>query len=140
MSMRVQTCWNLLLVVCFLSLMVGCGNSKRLPVKGEVSIDGTPVQEGFMNFTPLPGTEGPTAGAKIADGKYEIDPLKSLFEGNYVVSIKVWKQSKRVTEDFATGERERGIIQILPPKYNSESELTLELVRGEDTYNFELEL
>ena len=93
-----------------------------------------------MAFTPLEGTEGPAAGAKIIDGKYEIDPVKSLFEGNYQVSIKVWKESKRMTEDFATGEKERGIIQILPPKYNSESELKLELVRGEDTYNFELEL
>ena len=123
--------------ICF---VVGCGDSGRLPIKGTVSIDGEPVKKGFIHFTPLPGTKGPTAGANIVDGSYEVDPSKGVFEGNFRVNIKDWRESKKKTEDPVTGEISAGVKQFLPPKFNSKSELTVEIKRGGESYDFPLEL
>jgi len=133
-----QPCLVLLLVL-LTTLVAGCGDSDRHSVKGNVTVDSAPVENGYVYFSPLPGTKGPTAGAKITDGTYIVDASKGLFEGNYRVEIKVWRESDKVSEDFATGETTRGLVQVLPPKFNSQSDLTMELSPSkEESYDFHL--
>ena len=124
----------------FLGFFLGCGDNGRLSVQGKVTVDGTPVENGYIYLTPLPGTDGPTTGAKIIDGSYKVAPGKGVFQGSFEVAIKVWEESKKMTEDFATGEKTKGIQQTLPPKFNTKTELTVDIKAGKDSYDFNLEL
>ena len=74
------------------------------------------------------------------NGAYEINPRKGVFEGNFRVEIKDWRESKKKTQDLVTGESFSGIKQFLPAKFNDESELTVEIKRGGESYDFDLEL
>lgn len=74
------------------------------------------------------------------NGVYEINPKKGVFEGKFRVEIKDWRESKKRTQDVVTGETFSGVEQFLPPRFNSESELTVEIKRGGDGNDFNLEL
>ena len=123
--------------VCF----VGCGDGKRLKVSGEVTVDGVPVEYGSIDFRPINGTEGPTAGAAIREGKYEVPSSKGPFEGEFRVEIVAIKTMDKKTVDMVTGERlDKKSVRFLPDKYNKNSELTVELTAGKDKYDFPLTL
>lgn len=122
--------------------LMGCKDSRRLPVEGKVTFDGQPVEWGYVQFSPSAGTTGPTSGADIKDGAYEVASVRGLFQGTYRVAIQAWKRSGGVSIDPVTGEKTEGggnLKQILPPKYNDESELTVEIGGGERTFNFNLD-
>ena len=128
------------LPLVFVVFLVGCGDDGRLPVQGKVTVDGVPVENGYIYLTPLPETDGPTTGAKITDGSYKIESGKGVFQGSFQVAIKVWEESKKMTEDFATGEKTKGIQQTLPAKFNTKTELTVEITGDKDSYDFNLKL
>ena len=127
------------LPLVFVVFLVGCGDDGRLPVQGKVTVDRVPVENGYIYLTPLPGTDGPTTGAKITDGSYKIESGKGVFQGSFQVAIKVWEESKK-SEDFATGEKTKGIQQTLPAKFNTKTELTVEITGDKDSYDFNLKL
>ena len=121
--------------------LAGCSDSGRLPLNGKVSFDGEPVEYGYVQFTPRAGTTGPTSGADIKDGAYEVASVRGLFQGSYRVEIQSWKRSGGVSVDPVTGERTPGgdLVQILPVKYNKESELTVDVEQGKRSYDFHLQ-
>lgn len=127
--------------IAFAIVLTGCGGSDRIPLQGEVSFDGTPVEQGYVQFTPIAGTTGPTSGADIKDGAYQVDSVRGLMKGNYRVEIQAWKRSGKVSIDPVTGEKFEGgnLVQLLPEKYNKQSELTLEIEPGKRTFDFHLE-
>ena len=127
----------LLLSGCFAAL-TGCGDSRRQAVEGTVSVHGEPVQSGQIEFRPLPGTSGPTAGSPIHDGKYRIRSKQGPFTGTFQVEIRAMRETGRMVEDFATGERFAARVQFLPPEYNENSELTVEVTSGRRRYDFDL--
>jgi hypothetical protein len=53
-----------------LSALVGCGASGST-VTGNVTFNGKPVQEGYVNFYPTDGKSAPAGGA-IKDGRYSV--------------------------------------------------------------------
>src|SRR5262245_30263024 len=57
-------------VAVFLACLAGCSGPTHGEVKGMVTLDGHPLKEGTIRFTPIDGKTG-TAGAFIADGKFE---------------------------------------------------------------------
>lgn len=122
------------------SLLVGCGPADRLYVDGEVSFDGEPIEYGHVQFSPIGGTEAPTGGAEIKDGKYEIDSVRGLYKGSYRVEIQAWKRDGKRSEDPVTGEFTEGgdLKAILPKKFNEDSEMTVEVESGKQTHNFTL--
>lgn len=120
--------------------LVGCSDSGRLPLNGKVSFNGVPVEYGYVQFTPMAGTTGPTAGADVKDGAYEVASVRGLFKGSYRVEIQSWKRSGGVSVDPVTGERTQGgdLNQVLPAKYNKKSELTVEIEPAKQSYDFHL--
>jgi len=58
--------------------LTGCGSPAA--VHGTVSIDGTPVTEGSVNFEPADG-KGPSAGANITGGRVEVPAATGLKPG-----------------------------------------------------------
>src|SRR5262245_56187173 len=74
--------WPRAVVICAaLSILVwlGCSDANqdhRGEVTGTVLLDGQPVVEGSITFSPAGGTSGPSAGTAIVDGKYHVEREK----------------------------------------------------------------
>lgn len=124
------------------AMVLGCGGS-QCTVTGTLSFNGQPIQDGSIRFFPVDGTEGPGAVAKIENGQYGITSESNLLAGKYSVQITAVKKTGRMIRprevmpgDAGTPTEEE--IQLIPAKYNSESELRADLHAGENTYDQEL--
>lgn len=136
MSKRVLCC----ILLFSASLMVGCLGDGRIDVAGSVSVDGTPVEHGSIMFIPIEETPGPTAGALIRGGTYEIVPGKGPMAGKFRVEILAVKETGKASIDIVTGEKGAGRAQFLPPRFNKESDVTVEISGDRDAYDFDLKL
>lgn len=117
-------------------MLAGCSSSPpRGIVHGEVTFDGQPVQDGTILFEPESG-QGQTAGGPIKEGKFTAE-------------VPVGKMRVRINGNKKTGRRYRvyetpesplvdEVVELLPPKYNVNSELTLEVKKGEQQASFHL--
>lgn len=70
-----------ILVVVGVLTLAGCG-AKENVVKGTITANGTPVEEGFINFYPRDEKNG-TSGAPIENGKFSA----KLKPGKYEVVV-----------------------------------------------------
>lgn len=120
--------------------MVGCLGDGRIDVAGSVSVDGTPVEHGSIMFIPIEETPGPTAGALIRGGSYEIVPGKGPLAGKFRVEILAVKDNGKVGVDIVTGEKVAQRQQFLPDRFNKKSDMTVEISRHSEPYDFSLEL
>jgi hypothetical protein len=113
----------------------GCGDSKKSLVSGTVSVDGDPLANGTIAFFPIDG-KGPTAGAGIKDGKYEVE----AGVGEMKVTINATKVvGQRKAYDTPDSPKIDIIQEILGPEYHSQSKLTATLKSGKnENVNFEL--
>lgn len=125
---------TMLALVC----LVGCNSGvPRSPVSGSVTLDEKPLKEGSILFIPL--SDGPSAGGDIKDGRYELKEEDGPGLGRYRVEINSWVPGGRGIKDAATGETEQDLVSIVPPQYNRDSELEVEVTNGENnTFDFEL--
>lgn len=127
---------NLLLVFCACCLGVsGCGPQSNLAdITGTVTIDGAAPKEGSISFIPLDG-KAPTTGAVIEEGKY----VSQVPIGESKVEIRIPKVvGKKKLYDTADSPEQEIMAEVLPSKYNEESELRVTAERGENTKNWEL--
>jgi hypothetical protein len=76
----------------------GCADSTA-SVSGTVTYDGQPVGNGMVTFLPADG-KGPSAGGKIADGRYTVDGLTPGPKVVQVVAVKAVPFA-RSTEEMA---------------------------------------
>lgn len=131
---------SLFVLTCFLfclTAFVGCGKGDGLcSVEGTVTLDGVPVATGTINFGPMAGQHGTATGAKIVDGKYSA----KASEGEMVVSVysqKLEKLENPTEDDKAHGVTERR-VELIPEKYNRQSELKCTIKPGKNTVDFDL--
>ena len=79
------------LLVCVVGATAGCGSKNpqgRRAVEGTISIDGTPIAQGSIEFTPDSSNAVQTSsGAAITDGKFKISETKGLAEGSYLIAV-----------------------------------------------------
>ena len=113
-----------LLTVC----LAGC---RPQSVEGTVTLDGQPLQDGYIAFLPQKNTKGPGAGAPILAGKFVIDKSDGPLEGSYRVEITAKGETGRKTVD-GSGQQRSAEGQILPKRYNKESTLTAEIRRKQE--------
>ena len=111
-------------------LTAGCGDSRRTSIEGTVTWDGQPLPSGSIVFLPLTGTESPTAGGDIVDGKFSIPAKKGTFEGKFRVEITAERPSGRKIPHPGSGELVEELEQYLPVRYNTASELEVEVEVG----------
>ena len=118
-----------------LVLLAGCGANDTSQVSGTVLVDGQPLANGTIQFYPLDG-KGRTGGGGIKDGKYEVvagvGEMKVVINGTKVVGkIKQYDTNDSPTVD--------DVRELLPEKYNKQSELKAALKSGANTdVNFDL--
>ena len=119
--------------------LTGCGGHDREPVHGTVTIDGQPLAEGQIVFTPKPGTASPTAGAMIKDGSYKVSTTNEKFVGAFRVEITASRPDGRTVKG-PRGETIEGMSNYIPARFNTASELSAEVTAsGPNQFNFPLQ-
>jgi hypothetical protein len=121
-------------------MAIGCsgdvGDDKpREPVSGTVTMDGQPLPDGVILFTPAgPAGEAiASATGKIANGEFSIPRIEGPVPGSYKVSIshtdqpegRVKIELKKPGKKAAAGTKE-----LIPAKYNSQTTLKEEIKKG----------
>ena len=114
-------------------LAPGCSEPTEGEVSGTVIVDGEPAN-GSIGFIPVDGLSS-TSGAAIKDGKYTaIVPL-----GEMKVQIRA---NKKVGETRIYNTPDSPIqtilAEVLPPKYNDETELRLDVKPGKNQQDYDL--
>lgn len=117
-----------------LLVTVGCGKKEPTMgiLTGTITIDGQPPEKGSIAFFPTDG-KSKTTGTKIQQGEYSAQvPL-----GEAEVQIRV---SKVVGEkkDTPNGPAHQIRRETLPAKYNSRTELLIDIQPGTNRKDFEL--
>ncbi|MFI4875314.1 MAG: hypothetical protein ACIALR_08250 [Blastopirellula sp. JB062] len=113
------------ILVAFISLMaLGCGSSgdpNMVPIRGSVSYQGAPVDDGVVRFVPSAGVKAPVRVAQVVDGAYELDGRFALSPGTYQIQIEGFEgEDMPVSEPGQVVESRR---QILPEQYNVKSKI-----------------
>ena len=121
-------------------LYSGCNSSDRVPLSGQVTVNGQDLAEGYIQFRPLQGTASPTAGAEIKAGRYEVAGERGIHAGKFRVEIRAIKQSNRKMVDAVTDDTYFASYQFLPARFNTASELVAEVDKKQTTHDFDLEI
>lgn len=119
-----------------LAVAAGCGGSSGLAVKGRVTLDGAPVENGSISFF-APGN-GPRAAAAVEGGEYVIPAAKGLTPGAYRVEVTWLKPTGRKIPSKDPGMTADETREAIPAKYNTASTLTADLSPGENVKDFPL--
>ena len=136
-SPRVVLGW---MACCSLLTLTACGGDRlaRLPVSGTVTLDGQPLASGAVTLHPL--GDGVSAGGPIEAGTFAIAEAKGPTAGSYRVEIVAYEDTGQFTDDpDLPGQKIETQEQILPPRYNRDSELTIE-VQPDTANQFTFEL
>jgi hypothetical protein len=128
----------LLAIGTIAALAVGCRPSsgiQRVVVRGAVTLNGSPVEDGQIRFVPIDGTAGPVTIARISGGKYVADDKGGVPAGRVRVEISAWDPK---LPPGGRGEPTRP--DLVPDKFNERSELveTISADGGEVENNFNL--
>ena len=135
MSFSARAISHLVLLLVFV-LLSACNQGPAVgTLTGEVTFDGQPVKDGHILLTPLDGN-GQTGGGSIRDGKLLADKvpvgkMKVELHGNKVVG-------KRKAYDTPESPWEDEVAELFPAKYNSKSDLTLDVKKGSQEVKYEL--
>jgi len=114
---------------------IGCGGDVATgTVSGTVSYDGKPIENGAINFLAADGSG--SGGGTIKDGKYtatNVRPGNNKVEvsGSKVVGQKKLYNTPNSPAQDVTAE-------LVPAKYNKNTELTFEVKVGSNEKNFDL--
>jgi hypothetical protein len=134
----------LVLGVCCLSLVCGCGSDAHplAPVSGRITLDGEPLAAASVGFEPIrvgdAVSAGPGAyGSTDAEGRFRLETPDGR-AGATVGKNRVWVRTLRASRG-RDGEAMMTAQERIPAKYNSRTELTFDVPsEGTDTADFPL--
>ena len=125
-----------LTIGALLSVIAGCNSQPTQgTLDGKVTLDGAPLKSGLIRFVPIDG-QTPTADATITDGAFSatVPPGEKRVE---ITSPQVTGQRKAYdTPDSPTVDV---VHELLPTKYNVNSELVFTVEAGSQTPEFPLQ-
>lgn len=129
-----------LVLLVALAACLGCGESgpARAPIHGKVTVGGKPLSAGRILFTPIAPTKGPAASARITAGKFELPQAKGPIVGQNRVEVEGDLNLGFALDDEAAYAKRRGRPlppNPIPPAFNSQSTLSVEVKAGENTYD-----
>ena len=135
--MHIFTATRFLICTIILATSFGCGGNRRIAIEGTVSLDDKPLEQGSIEFSPLPGTMGPIAGGDIVSGRFAIPASGGPLAGKFTVRIKSTGLTGRKIFDPRRNKMVDEFMQRLPARYNSESQLQAEVTpAGRNHFEF----
>lgn len=120
--------------------VLGCGGEGRLAVQGNVRLEGKPIEEGRIVFTPTQDAgKRPQAIAVIKDGAYSLPASEGPLPGSYRVEVyspkKTGKTIPTPGDPTVTTQETR---EMVPAEFNKASKLTVAFEAGKPSYDFDL--
>ncbi len=130
---------RLLSSVLFLTLLAICGcGGGRAGISGKVTLDGEPIENGLIRFIPIEGTNAPSGGSAITNGAYQVPVDKGLMAGKYRVEITGRGTTGKKIQSGVGGPVIDEVYELVPKRYNKESELTLEMQSDSRVVDYDL--
>ena len=68
--------------------------AKRIPLKGEISIDGSPIARGWITFTPKDNPHAPVIPGYLRNSQFSMKEADGPVPGDYLVDIHVMSQAR----------------------------------------------
>lgn len=127
-----------LALLALASGLVGCSNGDVGTVSGTIHLDGKPLEGAMVTFYPQVDASaafdsaGTSQGLTDANGEYELilsRDAKGAMVGEHLVYIET-------QEDGGGGDYGAGKKEMVPKRYNSESELKVTVEPGHNTLDF----
>ena len=126
-----SVCWSIAWLVC---LVQGCSSGgsawDRVAVSGTVNYAGRPVPDGSITLRPASASGGPTAGATIRDGRFEISENLGPTTGEYQAKLVI------VVPDQPASRPPRPPMKRFPTV--REFEQGVEIAAGDNSLSFDL--
>jgi len=131
-------------ITVVLAPIVGC-DSSAVPVRGNVTLNGEPLADGEITFRPAIGNEeGLPAQFEIVAGQYNSsrsELVSGLVPGKYTVSITAQRKTgRKVPVEEGASELVDQYEQFLPPRYNDQTELSVDITGDSGSVDFALVL
>lgn len=100
--------------------MIGCGGRwySTARLEGQVAIDGRPIAQGNITFTPLQPGRGSGASTTIESGRYIV---QNVPQGRVRVDFHAVKETGRTVMQF--GKPYPETVNIIPDKYRAGLEI-----------------
>lgn len=130
---------------------VGCGSSDdqfpRASVAGSVVLDGLPVPEGVLKFTPLTPADGPTTVVPFEAGRFEVSDDLGPIIGQHRVDVVSTDDGGIAFDDEAVHERLAAMknppklqVVTVPAMYERDSPLRADVTaEAANEFLFELQ-
>lgn len=135
---RTITCLFLLLP----ATLPGCGrtSTNQGDVLGTVTLDGKPVERGTIAFLPIEDTKGAATAGPIESGRYEIvGPHGPAVGWNRVEIHAPHKTDRMIPYGFGgSGKMIEEETEAVPPQFNIDSTLKIEITPGDNRCDFEV--
>ena len=132
--LRIGLVGPLLALYCL--MIPGCGSAGKLAtVRGEITLNGQPLQGALIEFQPTDPRGSPSSGMTDDEGRYELMytfAKSGAAPGEHVVSIRTG--GSRVDDSG----REVECRECVPAKYNSQTELWRTVEPGRNVLDFDL--
>jgi hypothetical protein len=127
----------LLAAMLAMPALVGCGDDNgRVSLSGKVTYDGKPIEIGQIRFVPAPGTSASLTVERIKNGRYDSNTSGGVPVGSFQVAIRSYHPDDPVPMGPTAPPRR----QLLPAKYNSQTELEVILKSGQKQLEYDFEL
>jgi hypothetical protein len=130
-------CPPLVMALVIATIGGGCGpRDGRIAVSGTVSLDGQPLTNGFISFSPT-GPKGSPTGTPVTAGRY----AARVSPGEMSVQIRATKSVTK--ENPSESDVERGITveqrEMVPTRYNSKTMLRVNVSDLQRQHDFALD-
>lgn len=127
------------LVAALFLLLLASGCSQPIgSVSGEVTLDGKPLKNGYVTFTPADG-KGPIVGGEVANGHFDV-PRVPL--GSKIVSVAATAPatSEEISSEEANAKAAKAAKAAATPNVTSVTGngQTLDVVAGPQAFNVTL--
>lgn len=139
-----------LTILCTAIFCAGCMNGdglNRASVRGTVTLDGKPLESGFVAWFPL-NNEGPSVATAIRNGNYTLASKRGPVVGEYRIEINgpLVRTGKKVPSGMNPKILIDEEVDLVPSKYRStgtmgklrDSELKATVVSGKNKIDFAL--
>ena len=132
--------WHFLVMAGVLVVAVvclGCRDTGLATVEGLVTFDGEPVEEGSIVFEPADGA-GAAVGGGIVNGQYRLAGENGVPFGKKIVRISATRKTGQQVEPMPGVPLVDEVEQFIPPRYNQNTELTVDISAGDLIQDFPL--
>jgi hypothetical protein len=120
-------------MIVFLAATIGCDSGdglNRQAISGTVTLDGQPLSGGNILFEPASNESGTAVGATIRNGAFAIARKQGPVPGPYRVRIYASSAIQAPPIDGQTERTPRPMVERLPRRYNTQSELNAVIIAG----------